>query len=62
MSKSNIAIIWAHIYAQYVLRCGFKNGHQKGNMCLREIGLCAQNKLIVLGAMVNMNSGGRDII
>ena len=32
---------------------GCKNGHQK-DMCLKEIGLHAQNMLIVLGSIVNI--------
>ena len=33
--------------------CGSKNGHQEG-VCLKEIGLHAQNMLSILGSMVNM--------
>ena len=37
--------------------CGSKNGHQEG-MCLKEIGLHAQNVSTILGSMVNMIGGG----
>ena len=38
------------IYEWYVVRCGSKNGHQN-DMCLKEIGLHAQNMLTILGSM-----------
>ena len=36
--------------------CGYKNRHQK-EMCLKEIGLCAQNWLAILGPIVNKIGG-----
>ena len=32
-----------------LVRCGSKNGHQN-NICLKNIGLCAQNLLTILGS------------
>jgi hypothetical protein len=55
--ESNTAIIWTPIFKWYVVWCGSKNGHQKGMMCLDEIGLCAQKTLAVLGSIVNMIGG-----
>ena len=37
-----------------VVRCGSKNDHQKGIVCLKEIALCAQNLLPILGSIVNV--------
>ena len=37
------------IFEWYVARCGPKNGYQKDIMCLKEIGLRAQNMLTILG-------------
>ena len=51
--KSNIAIIWTLIFEWYVIRCGFKNGHQK-DMCFKELGLCVQNMPTVLNSTVNI--------
>ena len=31
-----------------VVRCGSKNGHQN-DTCLKELGLCAQNMLTIIG-------------
>ena len=53
MPKSNITIMWTPILEQYAVRCESKNGHQKG-MFLKEIILCAQIKLTILGSIVNM--------
>ena len=39
-----------------MVRCGSKNGHQK-DMCLKEIGLRAQNMLTILGSIVNIIGG-----
>jgi hypothetical protein len=46
------------IFERYVVRCGFKIGHQKGDMCSKEIGLCAKNILIISVAVINMIEGG----
>ena len=45
------------IFERSVVRCGSKNGQQKGIMCLEESGLCAKCLLIVLGsiAMIGEN-------
>ena len=45
---SKIAIVWTPMVKWYVLRCGSKNDHQKGFMCLKEIGLRTQNTLTIL--------------
>ena len=37
--------------------CRSKNGHQKGIMCLQEIGLSAQYLLTILCSIVNMIGG-----
>ena len=42
MPNFNIAVIWIYGYIWYVVRCKFRNGNQK-DMCLKEIGLHAQN-------------------
>jgi hypothetical protein len=34
--ESNMVIICTPIFEWYVIRCGSKNGHQKGTMCLRD--------------------------
>ena len=36
-----------------MVRCGSKNGDQK-DMCLEEIGLCAQKLFTILGSIVNI--------
>jgi hypothetical protein len=52
--KSNTTIFWTPILEWYVVKCGFKNGHQR-DMCLKEIqGLHAQNMIIILRSIVNM--------
>ena len=54
VSISNTTIILTPIFEQYVIRCESKNWHQK-DMCLEEIGLHAQNMLIIiLSSVVNM--------
>lgn len=42
----------------HLIRCGFKNGCQT-DVSLKEIRLCAQNMIIVLGSIVNII--GRDL-
>ena len=49
MYNSNITIMWTPIFEWKAIRCGFEDGHQKGIMCLKEIGLRAQNMLNILG-------------
>ena len=53
LPKSNTIIIWTPIVEWYVVRCGSKNWCQK-DMCLKEIGLRAQDILTILGSLVNM--------
>lgn len=38
----DIAIVWTPTFDWCVIRCGFKNGHQK-DKCLEGVILCAQN-------------------
>ena len=40
----------------YLVRCSSKNGYQK-DMCLKGIGLCAQNMITILGPIVNILGG-----
>ena len=40
-----------------MVMCRSKNGHQKGIMCLQEIGLRAQYLLTILCSIVNMIGG-----
>ena len=44
---------WTPIFEWCVVRCGSKNGYQK-DMCLKEIGLHAQNMIIILDSIVNV--------
>ena len=44
------------VFEWYVVRCGSMNGYQK-DTCLKEIELCAQNMLSILGLIVNINGG-----
>ena len=37
-----------------VVRCGSNIGHQKGNMCLKEFKLHAQNMIIILHLSINI--------
>ena len=53
MPNSNIAIMWTPIFEWYVVMCGSKNRHPK-DTCLKEIGLCVQNELTILGLVVNI--------
>ena len=55
--KSKLTIIWTLIFEGHVVRCGSKNQHPS-HMCLKEIGLCAQNMLVILGSRVNMIGRG----
>jgi hypothetical protein len=45
MPNSNMEIIWTPIFEWQVVKCGCENGHHKGIMCLKEIGVRAQNML-----------------
>ena len=40
------------LFQCYVVRCGFKNWHQK-DTCLREVGVHVQIMIIVLGSIIN---------
>jgi hypothetical protein len=51
--ERNIAIIWPLIFEWHVVRCGSKNGLKK-DVCLKEIGLCAQTILTILCSILNM--------
>ena len=54
MPSSNIiAIICPPIVEWYVVKFESKNGHHK-DVCLQDIGLRAQNMLIILGSIVNI--------
>ena len=44
------------IFEWWVVRCRIKNEHQK-DMCLKEIGLQAQNVLTILSSKVNTIGG-----
>ena len=44
------------IYEQCVLRCGCKNTHKKDTR-LKEIELCAQNKVTIQDSIVNILKG-----
>ena len=58
MPNSIFGINWTPLSEWYVVRCGFKNGHIK-DTCLEEIGLRAQNLIIIMGSIVNIIEGGR---
>lgn len=45
-------INWTTIFEWRVARCGSKNGHKNGSTCLKEIELCAQDLLTILGSMI----------
>jgi hypothetical protein len=51
--KLNMTIIWTPTFEWYVVRCESRNWHQK-DMCLKEIRLCAQSALTILGSIMNM--------
>ena len=44
------------IFEWYVVRCGSKNRYQN-DLCLKEIGLHAQNMVTILGSTVNIIGG-----
>jgi hypothetical protein len=50
----NTTIIWTPLFEWYVVTCGSKGGHQKDIICVKEIGLRAQNMLIMLRSIVSM--------
>ena len=52
---------WIPIFELHVVRCGSKNGHQK-DLCLDEIGLCAQKMVTILGLVVNINQDANMIV
>jgi hypothetical protein len=51
VSRCNSAtyLNWTLIFELSEVRCGFKYGHQKGIACSKEIALCSQNLLTMLG-------------
>ena len=51
--NSNRTTMWTSIFEWEVVDCRSKNEQQK-DMCLEEIGLCAQNMLTILSSIVNM--------
>ena len=53
---SDIFLNQIPIFEWYVVRYGSKNGQQK-DMFLKEIGLCAQVLLTILGSIVNTIRG-----
>ena len=44
-SNSVTYLNWTLIIEWCVVKCGFKNGHQRGVVCLSEIGLCMFSNL-----------------
>ena len=44
------------IFEWYVNRCGSKNMHQK-DMCSKEIGLLAQDMIVILSLIINIFGG-----
>ena len=52
----SLFLIETAIFEWCVVGCGSKNGYQK-NMCLKEIGLHAQNLLTILGSIINIIGG-----
>lgn len=44
--------MWTHVFEGYVVKCGSKTERQK-NMCLKHIGLQAQNIVTILDFIVN---------
>ena len=44
------------IFEWYVVWCGYKNEYKK-DMCLKEIGLHAQNMITILSFTINMIGG-----
>ena len=51
---------WTPIVKSHAIRCGFKNGYQKGT-CLKEIGLRAPTFETNLGSSVNIIGGTYNI-
>ena len=49
---------WKSIFEWCVVRYGCKNGHQKDIICVKEIGLCAQNILNHSRLNYQHNCGG----
>ena len=45
-----------HLYFSYEVRCGFKNENHK-YMCFKEVELCAQNLLTIIGFILNNTMG-----
>ena len=59
MCQNQLLILIEPIFECYVVRCGFKNGYHKDNMkvyvFLKEIRLCAQNIIAILGPRGNIS-------
>ena len=49
--------MWTPIFEWCVFGCGFENRHINGIMCLKRIGLHAQNMLTILGPIVKIIEG-----
>ena len=47
---------WTPIFAGWVVRCRYKNGHKK-DVCFKKIGVRAQNLLTGLGSIVYIIGG-----
>ena len=50
--NSIVYLNWMPILERYMVRCGSKNGYLKV-MWLKEIGLCAQDVITILGSIIN---------
>ena len=61
MLNSTTYLNWTPSIEWFVVRCGSTNEHLK-DMCSWAIGLQAQNMLISLGSIVNINGGGGGLI
>ena len=42
------------MFEWYMVWCGIRDGYQPINTCSQEIGLCVQNRIAILGLMVNI--------
>ena len=45
---------WTPLFECYMLWCGSKNKYQKGILCFKKIGVCAQNMKTVISSIVNI--------
>ena len=57
-AKSITNLMGRMYFEWYVVGCGSKNGYQK-DVCLKEIGLRAQNMITILGSIVDVIGGTR---